>query len=657
MNHGTRLKEPAIGAVQWTGGFWGRRFELCHNTIVPNMGVALEHPDNAAVLQNFYVAAGLKKGGQMGVLWGDGDCYKWIESMAHVYAITKDPALDRRMDEIIEVIGKAQDPDGYICTQIQLSDKKRWELRGHHELYNFGHLLTAASVHKTATGKDNFLEIGKKAADYLYSIFAPRPRNLAHYGWNPSNIMGLVDLYRASGDKKYIELAGIFVDMRGSAPEDFDSDTYSEAGRRDIGDQNQDRVPLRQENHAVGHAVTATYLYAGAADVFFETGEKPILDSLVRIWQDVTKYKQYITGGVGPYHHGLSIRSDRVHEAFAGAYDLPQSTAYNETCANIGNAMWNFRMLKVQGDAVYADEMERVLYNSMLSAMSIDGKLFRYSNPLRWYGKDHQLLSNDTMERWFVHSCYCCPPQVARTIAGLYNLAYSISDDAVWVNIFGDNEIETPLPGGEKNRIRLRQGTDYPWDGLVTITIEDAPPDPLTLNLRIPGWCESSEITINDEKWDGDGKGGSSQTGMYAALHRSWKKGDKVVLRLDMKVRLMTAHHRVEEATNQVAIMRGPVVYCLEAVDLPDGVRMEEIHIPTEVSLQPVDEKDLLGGITVLEGEAVRIIYRPNDEEDTEDLYTALNPLRRESIDIRLIPYYAWGNRGISEMSVWLPLA
>ncbi|HID05901.1 MAG TPA: glycoside hydrolase family 127 protein, partial [Armatimonadetes bacterium] len=386
------LKVLPFGTVRWTDGFWYERFELCHRVTLPAMREALDDPDNGAVFKNFYIAAGLQRGAHMGRFWSDGDCYKWLEAMAHVYSVTRDCELDRIMDEHIEIIGKAQESDGYICTQIQLTDKERWQATGYHELYNMGHLLTAACVHYRATGKRNFLEIACKLGDYLYNVFQPRPPELANFGWNPSNIMGLVDLYRATGKRRYLELAGIFVDMRGSAPKG--EQWHRRQNRSDGTDQTQDRVPLRQETEAVGHAVTAMYLYCGATDVYAETGEPALREALERIWQDVTTRKMFITGALGALHQGVSRRGDRVGEAFGLPYQLPNATAYNETCANIGNAMWNWRLLRIDGDAKYADIMELVLYNSMLSGMSIDGKHFRYTNPLRWHGAEHLLLSN-----------------------------------------------------------------------------------------------------------------------------------------------------------------------------------------------------------------------------------------------------------------------
>jgi len=626
-----KLKNVDPSSVRWTMGFWAEKFDLCQNTIIPSMRRAVDIPENGAVFKNFFIAAGLEKGTHMGTDWSDGDCYKWLEAVAHVYSVTGDKKLDRTMDELIEVIGKAQDEDGYISTQIQLTDRKRWQSHFHHELYNMGHLLTAACVHHRVTGKGNFLNIAKKVGDYLYTVFKPRPVDLAHFGFNPSNIMGLVDLHRATGDPRYLELAGIFVDMRGSAP-----------GGSDL---NQDHIPLRLETEAVGHAVTAAYLYCGTADVYAETGERALLESLKRIWNDVTTRKMYITGGIGALHQGTSVRGDRVHEAFGLQYQLPIATAYNETCANIGNAMWNWRMLRITGEAKYADVMELVLYNSMLSAVSIDGKHFFYTNPLRWHGSEHHLLSMDTLSRWYTYHCYCCPPQVARSIAMLHEWVYSLSDEGVWVNLYGGNTMETKLADGSPLKLALE--TRYPLDGQITITIQETTNKDFAVMLRIPAWADGAVIKINGEKADAKAKAGT-----YATIEREWSSGDAIELLLPMKVRLLKVHPMVEEARNHVAIMRGPVVYCLESVDLPHGIRVAEVHIPRDVHLTPRYAQDLLGGVTVLEGEACRI----REDEWDGKLYRNIDDDSAEVVRITLIPYYAWANRGISEMTVWMPL-
>ena len=645
---------PALGQSRWTGGFWADRFELCHRTILPSMRRALEDPSNKARLAYFRIAAGLEEGAHEGTNWSDGDCYKWLEAMAHVYGATRDAELDLQMDEVIGWIAAAQEPDGYLNTQITLDPaKQRWQNVHDHELYNVGHCFTAAAVHCEATGKRTFLEVAVKLADYLCGVFLPTPRALANSGFNPSQIVGLVDLYRVTGDRRYLELAGVFVTNRGSAPDPGVN-----------GDQNQDRVPLRQETAAVGHAVTATYLWAGAADVYAETGETALREALQRIWADVVSNKLYLTGAVGAHHFSASIRRDPVHEAFGLPHELPNATAYTETCANIGQGMWAWRMAALTGDARYGDVLEQVLYNSGLSGMSADGTRFCYTNPLRWHGAEHRRLSHDTPERWFTHSCYCCPPQVARTIARLHRWAYGLADDAVWVHLYGGSRLQTEVAGGA---LVLTQETDYPWDGTIVITLREAPSEPFTLHLRVPGWAQGAELEVA-------GAPVAAAPGTYVAVRRHWQAGDRVTLTLPLHAELVTAHPRLEQDRNQAAVVRGPVVYCLEAVDLaagserdqtgarslpaerrhhPHGTPLDEIHLPRDFAPAAHYEPDLLGGIAVLEGTAIRAKARPWARE----LYRRGAAADRVPVPIRMIPYFAWHNRGNHAMAVWLPLA
>lgn len=640
-----KLKSIDMDACRWTGGFWADRFSLCHRVIVPNMWQVMHKPDNSANFHNFQIAAGLKEGKFFGNNWGDGDCYKWIEAAAYVYSMTKDEELDRKMDEAIAIIAKAQEPDGYLSTQIQLTDKGRWQNLQNHELYNMGHLLTAACIHHRATGKANFLEIARKLADYLDTVFTPRPKELAHFCFNPSNIMGAAELYRTTGDRKYLALAKTFVDMRGSAPGGSD--------------QNQAAVPLRREQEAVGHAVTAAYLWCGAADVYAETGEKALLDALLRLWEDVTAGKMYVTGAIGALHHGESFRSilkrwprDSVHEAFGAPYQLPNRTAYSETCANIALAMWSWRMLGLTGEARYADCMERVLYNSMLSGIGIGGTDFFYTNVLRRCGEDVPLLNNDSAVRWPdttpsspVH-CFCCPPNVARTIANLNGWVYSLSDDAVWINLYGGNRLQTALPDGSP--VVLTQKTDYPWNGRISITVDEAPSHPLAIQLRIPGWAERATAKVN-----GKAVAAPLTPGSYVELRRQWSPGDLVELDLSMDVVLVQSHPLVEETRNHAAVMRGPLVYCLQSTDLPDGVAIDDVRLLQASRWTIRHEPDLLAGLTVLETEARAV---PSTGSHGA-LYRRLSAGELRTLPVRLIPYYAWCNRGRSEMTVWIPLA
>jgi len=602
-----KMRGVDVQDVVWTEGFWAEKFNLCWRATLPSIEAALLDERNGAQLINFKIAAGFERGNHRGTDWSDGDCYKWIEAMAYMFAVTRDPELDRKMDYWIDIIAKAQEPDGYISTNIQLNPKKkRWQHPRHHETYNMGHLITAACAHYRATGKDSFLNIAIKVADYLYAVFAPRPPELMHMDFNPSQIMALVDLYRVTGNRKYLELADIFITMRGSAP------ATPEEGRKKghIGgtDLTQDRVPLREETQAVGHAVTGTYLWCGAADLYMETGERALLKALERIWESARR-RTYITGGAGALHEGLSPRGDIVHEAFGDDYQLPNRTAYNETCANIGYAMWNWRMLQITGDAKYADVMETVLYNSGLSPLSADGHHFFYANPLAWDGRDGWPTKHYTGTRWFVHSCYCCPPQVARTIAGLGRWAYSVSADGVWVHLYAGNKLRTKLPNGPT--VALVQKTDYPWDGKVKIFITETPQEPWALRLRIPAWAKGTKLEVN-------GTSVAVKPGTYATLQRKWLAGDVVELDIPLAVRLVKPHPKMEDCRGRVAVVRGPVVYCYER---PQGQPC--VSLSPNVRLTPQYEN----GMVVLSGD-----------------------------NFTLIPYFAWANHGPSFMDVWLPL-
>lgn len=571
-----KVRNTDLDAVRWTEGFWAQRFERCRAVTIPALIEVMEKPDNSANFQNFRIAAGLAQGKFFGNDWGDGDCYKLIEAMAAVYRVTRDSSLARQMDEWIE--------------------------------------------------------------DYLCTVFLPRPQELAHFCFNPSNIMGAVELYRTTGDPKHLQLAQTFVDMRGSAPGGSD--------------QNQAKVPLRQEQEAIGHAVTAAYLWCGAADVYAETGEPALLDALVRLWEDVTERKMYITGGTAALHTGEADRRllkrgprDSVHEAFGAPYQLPNRTAYNETCANIGHAMWSWRMLALTGEAKYADMMERVLYNSMLSGIGVEGRDFFYTNPLRRI-QGAPLLSNDSVSRWSdttpaspVH-CFCCPPNVARTLAELSGWMYGVSQDAVWVHLYGGSVFDS---GG----IRLVQETRYPWDGCVTITIERTPGTAWALQLRIPGWAPGTGLRINHED-----SGVEVRPLDYATVTRRWSPGDTVRLDLPMDVVLVEAHPLVEETRDHVAVMRGPVVYCLESADLPKSVNLQDVRLPRRPAWQVRHDPDLLRGVTVLETEGA-VVPKAGL---SSSLYRRLPEGSPERVKVRLIPYYAWANRGQGDMTVWVPL-
>ena len=655
-----RMRNVDLGAVRWTEGFWAQKFALCRDSMIWSVERGLLDPENSEHLINFKIAAGLVEAERRSTAWSDGDCYKWLEAVALVYEVTREARLDALMDEWIEIIGKAQASDGYISTEIGDDRAGRLQMPHKHELYCMGHLLTAACVHHRVTGKDAFLRLARKTADYLEGEFRPGRAELAHFPWNPSVYMGLVELYRTTREVRYLELAEIFVGTRGKRPGGGDH-------RNGGTDQTQDRVPLRKETQAVGHAVCAMYLYCGAADLFAETGDVTLLDALRRIWANVTSRQMYVTGAVGA-GGGVSVRGDPLHEAFLGDYELPSRSGYCETCSNIGNAMWNWRMLSLTEDAKYADVMERVLYNSMLSAVSIDGERFFYCNPLKWTGEASGPTKHHTAERWSVHSCYCCPPQVARTVAGLSGWAYSVSADELWVHLYGGSRIATQLTDGTP--VSVEQESRYPWDGRVVLTFRNRPAKAVALKLRIPRWAEGATVKVTGRKVEG------VSAGAYATLRRRWSVGDRVELELPMAVRLIEAHPNVRELRGAVAVMRGPVVYCLELPEKQGGKRLwdEGVFLAEKVRFGSRFNGELLGGGTVLHGRAMNTKERDRfreqrrgalvsgDSDWANRLYRRFEPSAAEgaamgSVDIELIPYFAWANRGVSRMTVWIPLA
>ena len=442
-------------------------------------------------------------------------------------------------------------------------------------------------------------------------------------------------MFRTTRDPKYLELSKRLIDIRG----------LMENGT----DDNQDRIPFRQQTKAMGHAVRANYLYAGVADVYAETGDTSLLRPLKLIWENMTHTKMYITGACGALYDGVSPDGtsynppevQKIHQAYGRDFQLPNKTAHNETCANIGNLLWNWRMFLLTGEAKYMDIVELTLYNSILSGVSLDGHDFCYTNPLsvseqfpyelRWSGgrKPYITLSN------------CCPPNTVRTMAEVQNYAYSLSEDGVWVNLYGGNELNTTTKGGEE--IQIVQTSDYPWNEEITLTVKKLPKKNSAVYLRIPDGCKNAFVAVN-----GQPETQTIRPGSYVKLNRTWKAGDKINLTLPMKTRLMEANPLVEETKNQVAVKRGPIVYCLEGIDLPE----ENIFNTTlSADIQLVKKEMNINNAHFIALEGIARIGGHTNWENT--LYQEIKPADKP-VKIRLIPYYAWGNRGQSDMTVWM---
>lgn len=662
--HAVMVNTP-IGSVKWTGGFWGERFDVYSGTSLQSMWETWANPDVSHGFRNFEIAAGTCEGEHWGPPFHDGDMYKWLEAVAAVYAVNKDPKLDALMDKFIEQVVKAQRADGYIHTPVIIDERNRGvDTHAHHkeqtvigtkvgsedekgafanrlnfETYNLGHLMMAGIIHKRATGKTTLFDAAVKATDFLCNFYETASAELARNAICPSHYMGVVEMYRETGNPRYLDLANNLINIRGLV----------ENGT----DDNQDRIPFRDQYNAMGHAVRANYLYAGVADLYAETGEEQLMKNLTSIWNDIVNRKMYVTGACGALYDGTSPDGtcyepdsiQKVHQSYGRPYQLPNSTAHNETCANIGNMLFNWRMLEATGDAKYADIVETALYNSVLSGVSLDGKRYFYTNPLRMSDDlPYTLRWPKTREEYI--SCFCCPPNTLRTICEAQNYAYTVNDSTLWFNLYGDSELRTSL--GKKRPLVVTQHTGYPYDGKVVINLVEVPKkQKLALKLRVPSWCDNATVAVNGVKEDVKVTPDS-----YITLDRTWKPGDEVTFDMEMKTKLLESNPLVEETRNHTAVKRGPLVYCLEGIDIEGGNALDDILIPADAKFTT---KDIIidgSRMTALETEA-RLV---DGGDWTGKLYREVGSAD-EKVKVTLIPYFAWGNRDKSEMSVWLPLA
>lgn len=642
LSPNVKLRNINFGDCRWTDGFWADKFKQCEEVMVPYMGSLLKG-DIGHGLNNFKIVAGLMQGKHQGFAWHDGDFFKWMEASTYIYSINQDAAILKDLDEVIDIIDQAQEDDGYLHTNIQIDGIGHFSNRKYHEMYNCGHLYTSASIHHRLTGKTNFLSIAIKNADLLYKLFQPQPKELSRFGFNQSQIMGLTELYRTTGDKRYLELAEIFINNRGKSDvvEDASTEGYP------IGDMVQERVAFREETEAVGHAVLALYYYAGAADVYAETGEQALIDALDRLWDDVANRKMYVTGAVGQAHFGASTRRDKIEEGFLDQYLMPNSTAYNETCANIANAMFNWRLLGIKGDSKHADIMELVLYNSAMVGISGDGKHYFYANPLRMNQGQREYADNrdctESADREPYIECFCCPPNIVRTIAKASGWAYSLSKNGVTVNLYGGNQLDTTLLDG--STLKLTQETGYPWDGKVQMTIGECRTTSFPISLRIPNWATGTTIRVN-----GDDAGVPVEPGTFSVIERQWQSGDLVTIDMPMEPTFVEGHPLIEEVRNQVAVKRGPVVYCVETPDLPEGSRTLDVYIEGEANMEANHRSDFLGGVTTISAD---VLLRPDNQDG---MYREVKKPKWSSHRIDFVPYYAWSNRGTAEMTVFVPV-
>jgi DUF1680 family protein len=585
-----------------TDRFWSRRLDTNRTVTVE---ANLHQCAVTGRIKNLAVAGKLEPGRFQGERYNDSDVFKVLEGIAYTLASRRDPDLEKRADALIAVIAAAQQPDGYLNSYYTLvKPRERWTNIQHgHELYSAGHLIEAAVAYHQATGKRRLLDVAIKLADHIDSVFGPgkRQETCGHEEIE----LALVKLYRVTGERRYLDLARFFLDVRGRADR-----------RRLFGEYAQDHKPIREQTEVVGHAVRAMYLYAGMADVAALTGDPGLRTALERIWHDVVDRKMYVTGGIGPSAH---------NEGFTVPYDLPNDTAYAETCAAIGMALWNHRMFLMSGDGKYADVLEREVYNGLLAGVSLSGDRFFYVNPLGSTGRHHRVA-------WFGTSC--CPTNIVRYIPAMGERVYAHRGNSLWTVLYMGNTATVPLAGG---KVKLVQQTDYPWQEDITITVHPEKAFAFDLHLRIPSWCKRApSLSLNGTEF----KEVVSDRG-YVSISRTWQDGDVIQLRLLMPVERVYADPRVKADAGRVALQRGPVVYCLEGVDNHDRVR--NLVLPRTARLTAAFDKDLLGGVVAVRGEALAVTR--NEEEK----------LVTRPMPFRAVPYALWDNRQPGPMVVWLP--
>ncbi len=618
------LRAVPFTDVQIEDAFWAPRRETNRVGSIP---ANLDNLVKAGNIRNFELAAAGKREGFSGPVFMDSDLYKGLEAAAYSLATQPDPALERRLDEIIAKIAAAQQPNGYLDTWFIVKEPdKRWtNLRDQHELYCAGHLFEAAVAYFQATGKRDFLNVAVRLADNIDSVFGPPPKRLGYPG-HPEIELALIKLWRVTGERRYFELARFFVENRGRH---FFAEEHRTPLSEYDGSYWQDDIPIYDHKNIKGHAVRACYLMSGTTEVAAETGDARLLNMLDRVWRNTTGRNMYITGGIGPSSH---------NEGFTVDYDLPNASAYQETCATIALAQWNHRLALLYGDAKYADVVERALYNGVLAGVSQDGTRFFYVNPLESRGNHHR-------SPWF--GCACCPPNVARTLASLGGYAYATSESALWVNLYIQGSVKTKLGS---TPVALNVTTYYPWAGRVDLKLELAQPARFELRLRSPGWCDGATASVK-----GSPVAPQLDRG-YLVLSREWRNGDTVELDLPMPIQRVAANPNVKADAGLLALQRGPLVYCLEACDQPEP--LDSLYLPVGAELKAALTKDPTGAKSDPLGAMMRIygMAEVTGEPDwTRRLYQASAPARR--VPIRAIPYYAWDNRAAGPMKVWIPVA
>ena len=628
--------------VTLNDAFWNRFRETVVREGIPYQWKALNDqlPDDTEpsyCMRNFRIAAGREQGEFGGFVFQDSDVYKWLEGVAYSLRWRPDPALEAVADGAIEAIAAAQQPDGYLDTYYIINGlDKRWtNLKDHHELYVAGHMIEAACAYCQATGKRALLDVATRLVDHIDSVIGPEEGKLHGYPGHPVIEMALMRLYDITGDPKHLRLAEYFVNQRGQSPLFFEQEdklhnnTFYWKNSPFRYQYYQAQLPVRAQKDAEGHAVRAMYLYSGMADVARATGDATLAQACRDLWASATHRRMYITGAGGSTEHG---------EAFSFDYDMPNDTVYGETCAAIGLVFFARRMLLLEPKGEYADVMERALYNGTISGMQLDGKKFFYVNPLEVVPeaceKDpHKRHVKPERQKWF--GCACCPPNLIRMLTSLEEYIATEDGETVYLHLYAGGEVRT-------DGLVLRVDTRYPWEGHVRIEVEADAPVRKALALRVPGWCRRWSVMVNGEFVE------TAPVDGYVRVEREWRSGDAVVLELDMPARVVRANPRVREDIGKAALQRGPVVYCLEEADNGADLHLAKLNAdsPVEVTWEP----ETLGGVVTLVSDG----WRESASGWGDALYDDRDAPEAVPVKLRWIPYYAWANRGVGEMRVFL---
>lgn len=642
---GAKVSSISYENVEWTGGVLKERFDTCANVTVSHLQHMFESKNISHVVENFKIAAGEAEGNFDGTVFGDGDFYKWMESAVYTAVKTKNQKLLDQLEDYIALFARAQQPDGYLSTKQIIGERQgngvsRQGDINDFEVYNMGHMFTSACLYYRLTGKDSFLKVAEKAAGYLKNLYEEAARTgEVKTAVCPSHYMGLIELYRTTGKKEYLDLATLAVELRDSVKEGLDD--------------NQDRIPLKEHRKIVGHAVRANYLYAGVADLYMENPDEDYKTVLESVWHHLVTQKIYLTGGCGALYNGASpygnfFHHQLVHQAYGYEYQLPNVTAYNETCASLGGVFWAWRMFCIDPKAEYMDMLERMMLNVNLAGISMDGKRFFYENMLRRAKElPYELVWGQERTEYILS--YCCPPNLARTIAESAEYAYAVDHDGVWIGLYGANKAHFELENGAS--FTLVQKTEYPNNGVIAFEVEKSNGVPFTLHVRIPAWATPG-VLLNGNNAIRLSK---AHAGTYQAITIANPQNSCVCLKLEMAPRLTRGHGLIEEDRNQVAVEYGPFVYCMESPDA-DVEYLEDLLMPLDPHFEAVDYEIEGRSVKALEGTMLQVCHQPEDFE-RDALYQELKSENVKAVSVRLIPYYAWDNRGRGEMMIWMPLA